>query len=147
MLLCHVTPRQGTPLWTPMSGGCQRVKERNCDPYSSLVKKIFDLLIFFSNKIFLFFHVYPRSELVQNPENNSISFPAYLMTTVSRKSPSPVKNNRKIKFDFVIDVTGQLYGHVTLTMWKLSKKCLSPFWRKALEVKRLSLLYLLIYTN
>ena len=42
---------------------------------------------------------------------------------------------------------GQLYGHVTLTMWKLSKKRLSQFWRKAYEVERLLLICLLIYTD
>ena len=82
MLLCHVTPRYGTPLGTPVSDGYQRVKERNCDPYSSLVKKIFDVPIQ-SGEIFLFFHVYPRSELVQNSENNSALSPAYLLATVA----------------------------------------------------------------
>ena len=40
---------------------------------------------------------------------------------------------------------GQLYGHVTLTIWKLNKKPLSPFWKNAHEVERLSLLCLLYF--
>ena len=66
------------PLGTPVCGDYQRVKERNCDPYSSLDKNIFDapsifdVPIHFVDKIFLFFDVYRRLEFVQNPENNSI---------------------------------------------------------------------------
>ena len=46
---------------------------------------------------------------------------------VSRKSRSAVKKNRIMKLYFVNNMTGQLYGHVTLTMGKLGKKRLSPF--------------------
>ena len=47
---------------------------------------------------------------------------------MSRKSRSTVKKNRTMKLYFVIDMTGQLYDHVTLTMWKLSKIRFLPFW-------------------
>ena len=66
---------------------------------------------------------------------------------VSRKSRLAAKKNRIMKLYFVNDEIGQLYGYVTLTMWKLSKKRLSTFWRSAHEVERLSLLCLLIYTK
>ena len=54
---------------------------------------------------------------------------------LSRKSRSVVKENRIMKLYFVNEMIGQLYDHVTLTMWKLSKKSHSPFWEKAHEVK------------
>ena len=66
------------PLGTPVFGGYQSVKERNYDPYSSLDKNIFnapsifDVPIHFADKMFLFFDVYRRLELVLNPDNNSI---------------------------------------------------------------------------
>ena len=41
-----------------------------------------------------------------------------------RKSRSVVKNNRTILY-IADDMIGHLYGHVTLTIWKLSKKRLS----------------------
>ena len=66
---------------------------------------------------------------------------------VSRKMRSVVKKNRIMKLYIVNEMIGQLYGHVTLTMWKLSKKRLSPFWKNAHEVERLSLLDLLIYID
>ena len=66
---------------------------------------------------------------------------------MSRKSRSTVKKNRTMKLYFVIDMTGQLYDHVTLTMWKLSKTRFLPFWTNVREAKRLSLLCLLIYTD
>ena len=44
-------------------------------------------------------------------------------------------------------MTGQSYGHVNLTMWKLSKKGLSPFWKNAHQLERLPLSCLLIYTD
>ena len=37
-------------------------------------------------------------------------------SVVSRKSHSFGKKNRTMKLYFVIDMIGQLYGHVTLTM-------------------------------
>ena len=39
-----------------------------------------------------------------------------LADAVSRKSRSAVKKNRIIKLYFEIDMIGQLYSHVTLTM-------------------------------
>ena len=63
------------------------------------------------------------------------------------KSRSAVKKNRIMKLYIVNDMIGQLRGHAILTLWKLSKKRLSPFWRNAHEVKRLSLLCLLIYND
>ena len=66
---------------------------------------------------------------------------------VRRKSRSTAKENRIMKLYFLIDMTGQLHGHVTLTMWKLNKKRLSPFWKNAHEVERRSLLCLRIYTS
>ena len=44
---------------------------------------------------------------------------------VSRKSRSVVKKNRIMKLYIVNTMIGQLYGYVTLTMRKLSKK--TPF--------------------
>ena len=44
---------------------------------------------------------------------------------VSHKSHSVIKKNRIMKLYVVNDMIGQLYGHVTLTMQKLSKK--TPF--------------------
>ena len=48
---------------------------------------------------------------------------------------------------FVNDMIGQLYGHVTFTMWKLSKKQLSSSRKNVHQVKRLPLFCLLIYTD
>ena len=49
---------------------------------------------------------------------------------VSRKSRSTIKKNRIMKFYFVIYIIGQLHGHVTLNMWKLSKKRLFSILKK-----------------
>ena len=46
-------------------------------------------------------------------------------SVTSRKSRSVVKKNRIMTLHIVNDMIGQLYGDVTLTMWKLSKK--TPF--------------------
>ena len=51
-----------------------------------------------------------------------------------------------MKLYFVNNMIGQLYGHLTLTMWKLNKKRLSSFWRNTHEVESLLMLCLLIYT-
>ena len=45
-------------------------KEQNCGPYSSVKKKI-EVTILFAHKFYLYFFVNRRTELVQNPENNS----------------------------------------------------------------------------
>ena len=66
---------------------------------------------------------------------------------MSHKPRSAVKKNRIMKLYIVNDMINHLYGHVTLTMRKLSKKRFSPFWRNAHEVERLPLLCLLIDNN
>ena len=45
---------------------------------------------------------------------------------MSRKSCSALKKNWIMELYLVNDMIGQLYGHVTLTMWMLSKKRLFP---------------------
>ena len=69
------------------------------------------------------------------------------VNVVSCKWRSAVKKNRIMKLFFAIDMIGQLYGHVTLTMWKLSEKRISSFWKNAHEVERPPFLCLRIYTN
>ena len=66
---------------------------------------------------------------------------------MSHKPRSAVKKNRIMKLYIVNDMIGELYARVILTMWKLSKKSLSPFWKNAHEVERLPLLCLLIYAK
>ena len=74
-------------------------------------------------------------------------FDSKIAPAVSCKSHSSLKKNRIMKLYFVNDMIGQLFALATLNMWKLSKKCLSPFWKNAHEVERPSLLCLFIYTN
>ena len=66
---------------------------------------------------------------------------------MSHKPRSAVRKNRIMKLYIVNDMIGELYGRVISTMWKLSKKSLSPFWKNAHEVEKLSLLCLLIYAK
>ena len=53
---------------------------------------------------------------------------------VSRKSRSVVKQNRIMKLYTVNDMIGQLYGHVTLNRWKLSKETPFPILKERTRV-------------
>ena len=65
-------------------------RKRNCGPYSTLKKKIFHFTVFFDDEIFFFFPENPRSEIVQNSENNLISSQAIF--SLPRQSQGKNKN-------------------------------------------------------
>ena len=58
------------------------LKERNCGPYNSHKNKIFDAPIPFADKILLFYPLNCLSELLRNPEINSVLSLVYVFATM-----------------------------------------------------------------